>query len=93
MKATGKWKVLRYKGGESSEFEDTVAQEKRVRISINGREVLRIYCTPLQIRELAVGLIMTEGIAEGLCTERMSILYGEEIEVDVPAEGEVRAGG
>jgi FdhD protein len=93
VKATGKWKVLRYKGGESSEFEDTVAQEKRVRISINGREVLRIYCTPLQIRELAVGLIMTEGIAEGLCTERMSILYGEEIEVDVPAEGEVRAGG
>jgi FdhD protein len=93
VKPTGKWKVLRYKGGQLSEFEDTVAQEKRVRISINGREVLGLYCTPLQIRELAVGLIMTEGIAEGICIDRMSILYGEEIEVDVPAEGEVRTGG
>jgi FdhD protein len=93
LKPTGKWKVLRYKGGQLSEFEDTVAQEKRVRISINGREVVGLYCTPLQIRELAVGLIMTESIAEGICIDRMSIVYGEEIEVDVPAEGEVRTGG
>lgn len=93
MKPISRWKVLRYKGGDPNEFEDEVAQEKRVRISINGIEVLGLYCTPLQIRELAVGLIMTEGIAEGICTDRMSILYGDEIAVDIPAEGEVRTGG
>jgi FdhD protein len=46
------------------------------------------------VRELVVGLVLTEGIAEGLCTERMSIMYGEEeIEVELHAEGEVRTEG
>jgi FdhD protein len=93
MKATNKWKVRKLKGNDLSEVEDTVAEEKRLRISINGQEVLGLYCTPLMVRELVVGLIMTEGIAEGICTERMSIVYGDEISVDVPAEGKVRTGG
>jgi len=93
MKATDKWTVRKLKGDSLSEVEDTVAEEKRLRISINGKEVLSLYCTPLMVRELAVGLIMTEGIAEGLCTERMTMLYEDEIKVDVPAEGRVRAEG
>jgi FdhD protein len=93
MKATHKWKVQRLKGKTRDKVEDTVAEEKRLRISINGKEVLSMYCTPLMIRELVVGLIMTEGIADGICTERMSIIYGDEIAVDVPAEGEVRLEG
>lgn len=93
MKATHKWTVRKLKGDAMSDVEDTVAEEKRLRILINGKEVLGLYCTPLMVRELAVGLIMSEGIAEGLCTERMSILYGDEITVDVPAEGEVRTSG
>jgi len=67
MKATNKWKVIKLKGSDRNEVEDTVAEEKRLRISINGREVLSLYCTPLMVRELAVGIIMTEGIAESIC--------------------------
>jgi FdhD protein len=93
MKATHKWTVQKLKGKTRDKVEDTVAEEKRLRSSINGREVLSLYCTPLMIRELVVGLIMTEGIADGICMERMSIIYGDEIAVDVPAEGEVRTEG
>jgi len=93
MKATHKWKVLKARGDAVDEVQDTVAEERRLRVSINGHELLSLYCTPLMVRELVVGLIMTEGIAEGICTDRISILYGDDIKVDVPAEGKVRTEG
>lgn len=93
MDGTMKHKVLRCGDGPCNEFEDVVAEEKRLRISVNGREILSLYCTPVMVRELVVGLLMTEDIAEGICTDRMSIDYGDEIKVDVRAEGKVRAGG
>lgn len=74
--------------------DELVAVEARLRLSINGRELVKVYCSPTMIRELAVGFILTEGIASGVCTERMSIVYGEgEVIVDVIAEGEVHTEG
>jgi FdhD protein len=71
-----------------------VAIEKKVRISVNGKEVISLYCTPLMIRELVVGLFLTEGILKGLfCAEKISIEYGDEITVDIPAEGYVSTEG
>lgn len=93
MKTTGNWKIIKYKGTERIEVDDVVATEARLRVSVNGHEVLSLYCTPFMIRELVVGLLMTEGVAEGICTDRMSIQYGQDIEVDVPAEGEIRRQG
>ncbi len=76
------------------EFEDAIAIEKRVRILVNGSEILSLYCTPLMIRELVVGIMMTEDIIKGSwCSERMSILYGDDVEVDIAAEGEVSTEG
>lgn len=87
-------KVLKCKADSCREEQDLIASETRISISINGREHLALYCTPLMIRELVVGLIMTEGIAEGICTERMSIVYTEDsVKVEVHAEGEVRTEG
>jgi FdhD protein len=75
-------------------IEDYVAIEKKVRISVNGKEVISLYCTPLMIRELVVGLFLTEGILKGLfCAEKISIEYGDEITVDIPAEGYVSTEG
>jgi FdhD protein len=94
MNGTKKHHVLKCRDGACTRVEDLVAEEKKLRISINGKEVLSLYCTPLMVRELAVGIVVTEGIAERICTERMSITYGDEdIQVDIPAEGEVRASG
>ena len=76
------------------EREDLIAVEKRLRVSVNGREVLSLYCTPFMVRELVVGMFMTEDIIKGgWCAERMSIEYGEDVLVDIPAEGEVSTDG
>lgn len=85
--------MLKCRGDVCETFDDVVAEERRLRVSINGEERLSLYCTPLMVRELVVSLVMTEGIAEGICTERMSIVYGEDIQVDVVAEGPVRTEG
>ncbi|GAB4421367.1 MAG: formate dehydrogenase accessory sulfurtransferase FdhD [Thermodesulfovibrionales bacterium] len=80
--------------GSSEYIEDLVALEKKLKVSVNGKEILSLYCTPHMVRELVVGLMMTEGIIRGnWCAERMSIEYGDEIYVDIPAEGEVRTEG
>ncbi len=78
----------------SQEIEDPIAVEKRLRIIINGKEVLRLYCTPLMIREMVTGFLMTEEIIKGSwCADRMSIEYGDDIIVDIPSEGEVSLEG
>ncbi|MBZ0154643.1 MAG: formate dehydrogenase accessory sulfurtransferase FdhD [Alphaproteobacteria bacterium] len=76
------------------EQEDFVAVEKRLRVSVNGKELLSLYCTPMMVRELVVGMFMTEDIIKGgWCAERMSIEYGDDVIVDIPAEGEVSMEG
>ena len=74
--------------------EDAIAVERRLRLLVNGEDVLSLYCSPSMIRELVTGLVMTEGIMEGsLCIERMSIEYNDEIIVDLPADGEISTRG
>jgi FdhD protein len=87
-------KILKVEAGSAREADDLVAVEKKLLISINGKEALSLLCSPIMVRELVAGFLMTEGIIEGrLCAERMSIVYGEEIKVDVPAEGKVNLEG
>jgi len=66
------------------DVDDPVAVEKALRIKVNGKEVLRLYCSPVMVRELVVGMLLTEDIIKGSwCAERMEILYGDEIIVDI----------
>jgi FdhD protein len=86
--------ICRNSGESFEEAEDPVAVEKRLRVAVNGAEVLSLYCTPLMVRELVVGMFMTEEIIKGgWCAERMSIEYGEDVLVDIPAEGEASLEG
>jgi FdhD protein len=86
--------IVRNSGADFEEAEDNIAVEKRLRILINGKEMLSMYCTPLMIRELVVGMLMSENIITGKwCSDRISIVFGEEVTVDVPAEGDVSIEG
>lgn len=88
----GKVKKVRLKENtlHIEEVEDPIAVEKALRIRVNGKDTLRLYCTPLMVRELVVGLLLGEDIIKGAwCAERMEILYGEEIVVDVLSEEDV----
>ncbi len=89
-----KRKIYKSASGSLEEREDLIAIEKRLKVSVNGKDVLSLYCTPLMIRELVVGMFMTEDIIKGKwCAERMSIEYGEDVLVDIPAEGNASTDG
>ncbi len=90
MEAFKKKKILKIRESSIEEVEDLIAVEKRVRISVNGRHVMSLYCTPLMIRELIVGILHNEGLITGeWCADRISIEYGDDIAVDIPATGSV----
>ncbi len=94
MKPYKQKKIIKITETHNSHAEDIIAEEKRLRISVNGKEALKLYCSPIMVRELVVGFLMTEGIIKGSwCAERMTIEYGDEILVDIPAEGEVSLEG
>lgn len=91
MKSTRKHQTIKFSDGKFTAHEDLLASESLLTLVINDKEVLSLYCTPLMVRELVVGLVMTEGIADGICTERMTVNYSDEgIRVELHAEGEVR---
>lgn len=93
MDSFEKMPVLRIREQGLEEIEDFVAVEKRVRISVNGRHALSLYCSPNMIREFVAGVIHNEGLISGSwCAESMSIVYGDEILVDVPSDGTLNEG-
>jgi len=86
--------IYRNASNSLEQRDDLIAIEKRLIISVNGKEVLSLYCTPLMVRELVVGIFMTEDIIKGQwCSERMSIQYRDDILVDIPAEGDISTEG
>jgi len=94
MKPYKQKKIIKITETHNSHVEDIIAEEKKLRISVNGKEALKLYCSPVMVRELVVGFFMTEGIIQGnWCMERMTIQYDHDILVDIPAEGKVSLEG
>lgn len=81
-----KRKIIKRQGVSSEEIEDSIAVEKRLRVTTNGKDFITIYCTPLMVKELITGLFLTEGIFTETPLE-MSIVYGKEILVDITSAG------
>jgi FdhD protein len=93
MDVTNKAHILKISGSSAEDIEDFVAVEKKVRISVNGKHALSLYCSPQMIREFVVGVVFNEGlISGGWCAERISIEYGDDINVDIPATGTIAEG-
>ncbi|NJD55709.1 MAG: formate dehydrogenase accessory sulfurtransferase FdhD [Nitrospirae bacterium] len=93
MDSFNKVPILRIRESAAEEVGDFVAVEMKVRISVNGKHALSLFCSPQMIRELVVGIVYNEGlISGGWCAERLSIEYGDVIHVDIPATGTIAKG-
>jgi FdhD protein len=80
-------KVIKKRGISFGEEKDYIAVEKKLKVTINGKEIISIYCTPLMIEELIIGLFLTEGILSNkISLKKIKIAYGEEIKVDIPVD-------
>ncbi len=79
--------ITKSRGNSFEKKEDYVAVEKKLLILHGGREILSLYCTPSMIKELVVGLLLTEGIlSDDVSPGDMIIKKGKEIRVLIPAE-------
>jgi len=79
-----KRKIIKKKGTSFEEIDDFIAVEKRLKVFINKREFISLYCTPSMIKELVAGLLLTEGIlANKISPGQIRIVNGNEIRVDI----------
>ena len=58
-----RFRVVRCSGRRISKFDDVVIEEAPVEVYVNGGLVRRLYALPLDLEELGVGHIVSEGIA------------------------------
>ena len=90
MKTYRKMKIIRYQGTSSEEFDDPCAVEKKCTISMRGKEILSLYCTPMMVNELVTGLLMTEGVVSSIPSpEEITIVQGDNINVDLLVDGDI----
>lgn len=87
--------ITKFKNDDIQKTDDIVAVEKRIKVYVNNEEVVSLSASPLQIKELVVGFLMTEGILKGdWCPEKIKIEEHEkDIIVKVGLEGFVSLEG
>jgi len=90
MNPSIKRKIIKCQGTSSEEVEDCLASEKKLVISVQGKEILSLYCTPMMVNELVAGLLMTEGVVSSkLSPDTMTIVHGDDITVDLSIEEDI----
>lgn len=58
---TVKLPVIKVKGREKSQVEDSVVREIPITIFFNKEEIATVLCSPSQVRELTIGFLSSEG--------------------------------
>lgn len=90
MNPSIKRKIIKFQGTSSEEVEDHLAVEKKLVISVQGKKILSLYCTPMMVNELVAGLLMTEGVVSSkLSPEKMIIVDGDDITVDLSIKEDI----
>ncbi len=87
-----RFRIGRWSGGRLSEVEDAVLEEVPIEVYMNGRLVSRLHALPLDLEELGVGYVVSEGLArpEGILSWRSGELR---VEVEAEAAGNARPSG
>ncbi len=72
--AKGYVNAWRWKDGQQSEIEDSLAMETPLTIFLNDQEIVTLLSTPAYLEELAVGFLFSEGLVkEGASDVKVSV--------------------
>jgi FdhD protein len=59
-------RYLRFRGREAHEVEEPVIAEMRLRIAVDGADVVELMCSPHRVNALVLGFLYHEGMIDGL---------------------------
>ncbi len=84
-----KRKIIKYQGASGEETEDSVAVEKKLRLFLNGKELITLHCTPSMIPELINGILLTEKIVpDKISPDSITLKMNEGINIHVSVAGD-----
>ena len=66
MERTESVDIVRFVGGEKNALKDNVIIEYPLTIFVNGEELVTLLCTPMDLKELAIGFLFSEGFIKGI---------------------------
>lgn len=78
-----------YYGAESRPVRGVVPTEAIVPLHVNGQPLVRLICTPTQLKDLALGFLFNEGLIGGLDDVAVAELCGDGEGVDVWLEHDI----
>lgn len=95
MEPLNRKRIVKYQSKGFEEIEDLIAVEKKIKIFVNEEEVISLAASPIQIKELITGFLMTENILKGdWCPEKILIENNDkELKVKILLEGFVSLEG
>ena len=70
--------ITKIKNGQEIFYEDTVALETEYSLFVNGQKLVRLSCTPEDLKELALGRLYTEGLVRNIRQIRSIQIQEEE---------------
>jgi FdhD protein len=76
-------RYLRFEDGRAESAEGGVVREALVRLHVNGRELVRLMCTPEQLDLLALGYLRSEGLIREMADVRLLVVCPSRTCVDV----------
>jgi len=79
--------VKRYNRSGLSVSQDVIIKERPITLFVNGRELAVVVCSPVYLKELAVGFLFSEGFFQGKEDLRTVIVDEKEGVIRVEAEG------
>jgi FdhD protein len=74
---------MRFEDGRAFPSEGGVVREALVRLHVNGRELVRLMCTPEQLDHLALGFLRSEGLIREWADVRLLVVCPSRTCVDV----------
>jgi FdhD protein len=84
-----KRKIIKYQGASGKESEDPVAVEQKLRLFLNGKELITLNCTPSMIPELINGILLTEKIvSDKISPDSITLQINEGLSVYVSVAGD-----